>query len=189
MRPVSSAVAARLTALLLLPAVLGCDTAGMTDSIILVHTVDEDVSGEPIRFAFSSGDVSSGSLTAITCGCTLDIGAFLQSNSFSKAEILGARITGARVKSVFPIGQRLNYLDEIRLTLVGGGSSVDVAGSDSFSSTQEKALTVTSGNSVAAVLRASGFSARLGIDPSATMGNTDYELEIEFTVEFEMEGI
>jgi len=176
--------------LILIILIAGCDTAGMSDGIVLVHTVDETVGGDPIRFAFSSSDVQSGVLTTVSCGCTLDVGGFLQSNSFSKAEILTARVTGARVKSVFPIGQRLNYLDELRLTVAGNSSGTeDIAGSDSFSNTQEKALTVTGGNTVADLVRQSGFTARIGVDPSNTMSSTDYELEVEFTIEFEMEGI
>jgi len=161
----------------------------MEDRIILTHTFGVDINGDPIRYSFSASDVQNGELRTFSCNCTLDIEPFLTSRSFSKSELLDARVTSARLKSFFPIGQRLDYLDMVELVLVATGSgAVIVAEDDTFPPSQEIALTVIQGNSVSALLIRPQFTANLSIDPSGVTPDTQYELGIEFTVELELEG-
>jgi len=162
----------------------------MEDRIILTHTFSEDVNGDPIRFVFSSDDIQTGELRTFLCNCLLDIGPFLTSRSFSKAELLEARVLSARLKSFFPIGQRLDYLDKVELVLEAGGTSaVTVAADDTFPASQEIALSVIQGNLIDALLIRPEFTVHLKVDPSSVNPGTQYELGIEFTVELEMEGI
>ena len=176
-----------LTGLIL---VSGCDSNSMSDRIILSHTFSEDIDGDPIRIMFSSDDIQNGELRAFSCSCLLDIGPFLTSRSFSKAELLDARVTSARLKSFFPIGERLDFLDQVELVLDANGTGAEtVAEDDTFPSSQEIALSVIQGNSITALLIRPQFTVILRVDPSSITPDTQYELGIDFTVELEMEGV
>ncbi len=167
----------------------GCDTNSMDDRIILTFTFSADRSGDPIRFSFSSDDVQSGELRTISCNCLLDIGPFLSSRSFSKAELLEARVTSVRLKSFFPIGQQLDFLHEVELVLDENGTgAVTVAEDDTFPSSREIALSVFQGRSISALLVRPQFSVDLRIDPSNVTPDTQYELGIDMTIELELEG-
>jgi hypothetical protein len=179
-----------LSAVFLLSLLTGCDSNSPNNSIVLSSTFSVDVNGDPIRFTFTSNQVQSGVLTSISCGCSLDIGPFLATRSFSKSELLSATVTSVKLKSFFPIGQRLEYLDEVQLRLnASGASEVFVANGTSFPASQEIPLSVIDGNSIETLLVKPVFGATLRVDPATISPSKVYELGVEFTVELEMEGI
>lgn len=167
----------------------GCDTNSMDDRIFLTFTFSVDLNGDPIRFAFSSDDIQRGAFRTFSCDCLLDIEPFLASRSFSKAELLEARVTSVRLKSFFPIGQQLDFLHEVELILDANGTgAVTVAEDDTFPSAREIALSVFPGRSISALLVQPQFTIDLRIDPSNVTPDTQYELGIDMTIELEMEG-
>lgn len=166
----------------------GCDSNSMNDRIVLTHTFSEDIDGNPIRFVFSSDDTQSGEFRSFSCNCFLDIGPFLETRSFSKAELLESGVTSARLKSFFPIGQRLDFLSGVELILQASGSII-VAEDDTFPPSQEIALSVVQGKSISALLIRPRFTVQLRIDSSEITPDIQHELGIDFTVELEMEGL
>ncbi|TDI74916.1 MAG: hypothetical protein E2O84_05105 [Bacteroidetes bacterium] len=168
----------------------GCDTLAPEDSVFLTYTFRTDAAGEVIRYNFSANEIQNGVSAQLSCDCVLDIEPFLISRSYSQSEILSATVTAARIKAFFPIGKKLDYLDNARLNLEAPAviSSL-IAQDDTFPSAQEVALTVVPDVSVTSHMKATWSVPVLTIITSSLTPGTEYELGIEFTVELEMKGL
>lgn len=169
---------------------LGCDSGPGDNRIILSHTFSDDVSGNPIRISFDGADVQAGEVRNVSCNCSLDVGLFLASRSFSKSELLSATITSAKIKSVFPIGERLDYLTMVSLILESSElPPKTVATRESFPSSQESALSTIPDVNTRDILASPEFSSALSIELDAVDASTQYQLSLEFTVELTLEGL
>jgi hypothetical protein len=169
--------------------ITGCDSQSTEDSIILSHTFTTSSNDSPIRYTYSSDTVQEGIAVSLSCTCTLNIEAFLESRSFTKSEILGAKITAVRLKTFFPIGEKLDYLDQVEFSLVASNAPTSTVAEDvTFPSSQEVALGVIPGVSVQTHMEADSFSPVLTIRAGSLAPETGYELGVEFTVELEMMG-
>jgi hypothetical protein len=61
----------------------GCDASSLSsDTVFLTHEFSTDTSGQSIRFAFSSDNVSVNRLNDISCNCTLNISDYIESQGF-----------------------------------------------------------------------------------------------------------
>jgi hypothetical protein len=177
-------------ALILGVLIAGCDSQSTDDSIFLTHTFTMDLDGDLIRYSFSSTDTQNGVQKSLSCGCALNADNFLAVRGFTRSEIIDAHVTSAKLKSLFPIGERLDYLSQAQLSLSAQGvSATAVAENESFPASQEVPLPTIQGVSILGHMQKTSFNPVVQINANSLEPNTDYELGIEFTVEFEMEGI
>jgi len=169
----------------------GCDTDSLGgDSVILTHTISEDVDGDDIIFAFSSGDIQEGRLVDLSCGCTLDVDEHLNDQGFTKAQLVSATVQSVRVVMLFPTSEQLSFLDEAILKLGAPGSSdTEVANITSLPSAREVNLQTLSNRDVVSFLDSPGFEPILQINAGDLTDGEDYELSTILTIRMELEGV
>lgn len=184
----------RSTLLTLLLATLilsGCDTDSLGgDSVFLTTTISEDIDGDDVIFAFSSGDIQEGRLVDLSCGCTLDIEAYLNDQGFTKAELVAATVQSARIVMLFPTSEQLNFLDEAILKLSAtGASATEVANISTLPAAREVNLQTLSNRDISTYLERPGFEPILQINAGDLTDGEDYELSVILTVRMELQGV
>lgn len=177
-------------ALLAVLSMAGCDAALTSDTVVLSSQISTDSNGRPIRFGFAAGSVSTGRLVDISCGCTVDIGAFLADRGFAKTDIVSATVTSARLVMLFPISERINFLNQAILKFqASGNSATEVANLSTFPDSREVNLTAQSSRNVAGFLDGSGFQPTLQIDAARLINGADYEIGLVMDIRIEVEGL
>lgn len=180
--------------LALVPALLllsGCDSSpSESGTIILRPEVSEDADGEDISFSFASDGFPVGRLTDVDCDCRIDLGPYLEGQGFSKADVVSATLESARLVMLFPISEKLDFLDQAILKFEADGLSVtEVANGGPFPSEREAALTVLPNRDVSGFLTRSDFGAILQIDAGTLEPGEDYEVALVMTFRLELEGL
>ncbi len=180
-----------LVSFCLLLLISGCDSGlSGVDSVFLTAELSTDTQASPIRFTFEGGAVETGRLTDVSCGCQLDVAAYLADRGFSKADILSATISSARLVMLFPISERLDFLETAILKLTAPGNSVtEVAQQSTFPQAREVELTPLAGRDVAGFLDDSTFAPILQIDASRLQAAADYEIGLVLEIRLELAGI
>ncbi len=179
-----------LAAALLL--VSGCDSSspGEGGTLVLRPEVSEDVEGDDISFSFSSDGFPVGQLTDVDCDCRIDLGPYLESQGFTKADILSATVESARLVMLFPISEQLDFLDQAILKFEADGlSATEVANGGPFPAAREATLTVLPNRDIAGFLTRSDFRAILQIDAGTLEPGEDYEVALVMTLRLELEGL
>lgn len=169
----------------------GCDTDSLGgDSVFLTTTISDDVDGDDVIFQFSSGDIQEGRLVDLSCGCTLDIDAYLNDQGFTKAQLVSATVQSVRVVMLFPTSEQLDFLDEAILKLGRpGASATEVANISSLPSAREVNLQTLSNRDIVSFLDSPGFEPILQINAGNLTDGEDYELSVILTVRMELEGV
>ena len=158
--------------------------------MFLTAELSTDTQASPIRFTFEGGAVQTGRLTDVSCGCQLDVGDFLADRGFTKADVLSATIKSARLVMLFPISERLDFLDTAILKLSASGNSVtEVAQLSAFPQAREVELTPLAGRNVAGFLDDSTFAPILQIDASRLQASAEYEIGLVLEIRLELAGI
>ena len=169
----------------------GCDTNSLSgESIFLSYEISEDADGEDIIFAFSTDDIQTGRLVDLRCDCTVDVGEFLQSQGFSKSELVSARLESAQIVMLFPTSEQVDFLDDAILKLSAPGiSPTEVANQSSFPAARQVTMQVLANRDVASFLDSSGFEPILQIEAGELLDDDDYQLSVIFRVRMELEGV
>lgn len=181
----------RLLLVVLIGGVLaGCDSAvSGEETIVLTAEVSTDDQGDPIRFTFQADDYETGRLADVQCGCSLDLGEFLADRGFTKADIVSATVQAARLRMLFPIQERLDFLNRAILKLEASGNSVtEIAELEDFPASAEASLTPRSGRDVAGFVDDGSFEPILQIDPARLLAGREYEIGLVLTIRVEVEG-
>jgi hypothetical protein len=167
----------------------GCDSNGSDKSRVgLTREISLDSSGNPILFTFSEANAATGRLQDIGCDCNIDIGPFLTEQGFSKAGIVSASLTAARIVMLLPTSERVNFLETAILKLQTDGlSATEVASQNTFSDSRESTMQTLSNRDVSAFLERTNFEAILQINPASLQSGETYELGLIFTIQLEME--
>jgi len=171
--------------------VSGCDTTDPGgDTVILRTEIKNDSDGDPIRFSFSSDNITAGRLEDVGCNCTLDIGSFLQGQGFTKTEIFSATVESARLVLLFPLNEQFNFLNEVILKLEASGlSATEVANLQSSPSVREVALNVLPNRNISGFLQRATFAPILQVNANLLNPNEDYEVALVLNLRIEMEGL
>ncbi|MBO6575293.1 MAG: hypothetical protein JJ896_07760 [Rhodothermales bacterium] len=169
----------------------GCDsTTGPDDLVVLTAEVSADGDGNPIRFTFDSDDLQTGRLADILCSCSLEIDEFLESRGFTRTDLVSANVESVRLRMLFPIQERLDFLDRAILKLRASGNSVtEVAEQDTFPEAAEAPMTPRPGRDVAGFVAQDSFEPLLQIDPSRLIAGREYEIGLVLTLRLELEGL
>ena len=160
----------------------GCDTLDLDpgQSIILTTSTGE------ICFRFTG--VSADGSKSILSVDSFDLGAFLEQEGFSKAEVISATVSSADMRLVFPLGESLDMLERATVSLrASGAGEVAVASASSFSDTRSTSLQVQSSN-IGGIVRASSFQGVLEFDGAQTVSD-DIEISVELDIRIEVEGV
>lgn len=168
-----------------------CDSAvSGAESVFLNAELSTDTDGDPVRFVFESSDVQTGRLIDVECSCELDVTEFLADRGFSKDDIISATLKSGRLVMLFPISERLNFLDEAILKLRAPGNSItEVAQQSSFGETREVPLEPLSGRDVAGFLDNSSFEPILQIDAASLQAGASYEIGLVLEIRLELAGV
>lgn len=168
-----------------------CDSAvGGADSVFLNAELSADTDGDPVRFVFESSEVQTGRLMDVECDCELDVTEFLADRGFSKNDIISATVKSARLVMLFPISERLNFLDEAILKMRAPGNSItEVARQGSFGETREVALEPLTGRDVSGFMDNSSFEPILQIDAATLQAGASYEIGLVLEIRLELAGV
>ncbi len=171
--------------------ITSCDSAdsGLTENLFLTHEISEDAQGQPIRFSFTSTDYQTGVLQDVSCNCDLDIGTFLTTQGFIKDDIVSVHVTGAELVMLFPVSERIDFLNEAILKLEGIKDSVtEIANQSSFPDAREVSLQILQNRDVAGFFTRPTFGAILQMDPATLMDDQAYQIGLVLTLQIELSG-
>jgi hypothetical protein len=175
-------------AALLLVGLAACDSAALSDNVVVLRPeVSAGSDGTPVRFSFQASEVPTGRLTDILCNCALDVADYLSDRGFTKSDIVSATLESARLVMLFPISERLDFLDQAILKFQAPGNSVtEVAEQVTFPQAREVTLTPQSGRDIAGFLDESTFEPILQIDAASLQAGGDYEIGLVLTLRLEL---
>ncbi|MEM1096702.1 MAG: hypothetical protein AAGJ10_19050 [Bacteroidota bacterium] len=143
-----------------------------------------------LRFRFNADDLRTGRLEDVDCGCALDVGSFLESRGYTKADIVSAQVQSAQLVMLFPINARANILNKAILKLDAEGvSSTEVADESVFDAQREAPLTILQGRNIASIVERTSFDATLQIDANTLEPGVDYEMGVVLTLVIDVEGV
>ncbi len=171
--------------------VMGCDSSSSGgDTIFLNHELTEDISGSPITLAFSADDVATGRLQDIACDCELDIASFLDVQGFSKSDIVSARLEAVEIVMLFPVNERVDFLDQAILKLTAPGiSPTEVANTSSFPSSRTGSMDILPNRDIASFLDRPTFGLILQINPATLRAGQNYQMSLILDVRMEVGGL
>ena len=157
----------------------GCDTADGGN----VFLSPRDVS---FSFQTSGGSLSVGQPATVSSTGSVSLQGRL--DGFSLGEIVAARVTGARIRRLSPLGESLGTLIQSAQVSVVAGSAQQVASGSGFNTTTPSAPTdlTTTGADVASILRQAEFSGRMALTPAKAV---DGIYEVTLTLAIEVEGL
>lgn len=171
-------------------ALTGCDS-GLTDPdvVILNHELTRSGDGSAVSFAFNANNVTVGQTAVLRCGCTVDLDPWLASQGFTRADIVDATVKSATLTMLFPVTERVSFLDNAILRFEAAGlQPSEVATRSSFPDARETSLTPVSGRSVAAFASKDEFEPVLVIDAASLKAGADYEMTVSVTLRLELQG-
>lgn len=175
----------------LLSQVVGCDSDSLSSgTVFLTHEFSEDVQGEAIRFSFSSDELQTNRLHDLSCECDLNIDEFITAQGFQPSDIVTAKLVSAEIIMLFPISERLDFLNQAILKLTGQGiSPTEVASLSTLPSAREASMSVLPNRDIATFLERSSFGAILQIDPSSLESGETYDMSIILKVRLELDSL
>ena len=160
----------------------GCDTLtdGSGDNILLSTTITE--------ICFELDGISSGGTETIVAQEAIDIGAFLDQQNFTRADIESAEVSAVQLRMVFPLGGSLSSVRDVSFQLRStSGNATTVATSDSFTDTRRASLDVNSA-SVGGIVSGSSFQAVLNLTGVEGISEA-ITIEAEMTLQVEVASI
>ena len=181
---------ARFLVLAAFVALAGCDTT-ITDPdvVILSHDLTRSGDGSAVTFAFAADNLTVGQSKVLRCGCTVDLDPWLSSNGFTRADIVDATVTSAKLRVNFPVSENVDFLgDAVVRFEASGRQPMDVASRSSFPAAREATLSPLAGRSVAGFASSDEFSPVLVIEPADLMAGEDYQLTLEIKLRVELQG-
>lgn len=180
LRPSAARLVAAAAAVALLVWAAGCDS--------LPANLTLSISNVDLRFTANGSDLSAGSETALQTAGTIDLSDELLDQGFSTSEVLGARVSSARIELVSPAPLELNSLRSVALELRAGSDAVTVATASNLPNDDVASMSVVSGVDVARFIR-QPFRAVLRVTPDEVDAGRAYVLEVRVNFSVEVEGV
>lgn len=186
-------VARRLAVVLavsLLVFFVGCDTVDPGGESVVLFANVEDQLGDDLRFSFDSDNAQVGQALTLQAAQRIDLGAFLNQQGFSKAEVLSAQVESAAIGVRFPLGVSVDFMDDVTLQLTASGlSATTVASRSTFPSSRDVNLNVQADQPIASFVTRPDFGVQLLLTPGSLQPGEDYELTVTMRVRIEVEGV
>ncbi len=136
---------------------------------------------------FEFTGLTDGGSKSITSDDSFDLASFLQSEGFTKSEIIRAEIEGVTLRLRFPGQENLSVFDEATVTLRSGSASVSVGSANNLGASRNASISTT-GSNISAIVRAASFNGVLDVVGAADIQD-EFLVEIELDFSLEMEGV
>ena len=159
----------------------GCDTLTDPESVFLSVEIDE--------ICFEVDRLQNGILVSVLsdANTVLDIGPALARDNLSKDDVIGARLTDANLRLIFPVESNLTIIEDAELNLIGSSGARQVAALATFPASRNASLTPSS-TDVSSIVRAASFQASLQFDGASDV-NERVVIEGSITIEVEVQDI
>ncbi|MEM9665676.1 MAG: hypothetical protein AAF970_12120 [Bacteroidota bacterium] len=163
---------------------MGCDSVGSETVTLVADNLE-------FEFEFNSNDVATGALVDLRSrdGMDVDLGTFLASQGFSKADILAAQVEAVRLEIAFPISARATFLESAILKLEANGlSATEIAQQSTFPNERGADFEVVAGRDIGDLVnRSGGLQAILQVNARELAPNTTYELGVSLRMRIELD--
>ena len=158
-----------------------CDTLTDGESVFLRVELDE--------ICFEVNRIQDGVQVTVLSDASnvLDIGPALARDNLSKEDVIGARLTEATVRLIFPVESDLSIIEDAALSLTAFGTSRQVAGLSTLPSSRNASLAPTNSD-VSSIVSASTFQATLQFDGASDI-NERVVIEGSITIEVEVQDL
>ena len=158
-----------------------CDTLTEGESVFLLVELDE--------ICFEVDRIQEGvPVTVLSDANTvLDIGPALARDNLSKEDVIGARLTEATVRLIFPVESDLTIIEDAQLSLTSGGTSRQVASLSTLPSSRNASL-APSDSDVSSIVQATSFQASLRFDGASDI-NERTVIEGSITIQVEVQEL
>lgn len=98
----------------------------------------------------------------------LDIGPALSRDNLSREDVIGARLTEANLRLIFPVESDFTIIEDASLSVNGSGGSREVASLATFSPSRSASLS-SNNNDISNIVGATSFQASLQFDGASTL--------------------
>ena len=160
----------------------GCDAAD--DEAVILTTE------ETFFFSFDADDVSDGAPLSLVSEGRADLGPFLSSRGFTKAEITTVLVASARLEVLRPINENVDVLGSVILEVEAEGADREVAQQARLSAGDDDVeLEVLPNRNIATFVRNGDFGAIVTIEPRDPTPGETYELGVVMNLRIELEGL
>ena len=145
-------------------------------------------------FEFDGGDLDAEVLNDVFSENTVNLIDFIEDEGFTVDDVVSVTIAGNAAEFRIaqpPFNAGVNGFDEVRVSLRPEGASSAgsvVATGSGFNGASDTANLDLSTTDFATIVQTGAFEARLQLDPSALIQDTDYRIEVSFNVSVEVEG-
>lgn len=158
-----------------------CDTLTEGESVFL------DVELDGICFEVNS--IQNGvQVTVLSDPSTvLDIGPALARDNLSREDVIGARLTEATLRLIFPVESDFTIIEDAELSVTGSGGSRQVASLSTFSPSRSASLNANS-NDISNIVGATSFQASLQFN-GATSVSERVVIEGSITIRVEVQEL
>lgn len=168
--------------LAVLPALAGCDASPG-------RTFDLPRQVVTFEFRFQGGTLSPDQPTTVTSQNQVNLRAFVESQGFTGADVVRARVENPRLTVSRPLAASVAHLAEVQLRpVVSGQPGPVVAAGSGFTGTGLSASLSASGADLASAVVAGPFGAQLQVRPTAAILAQEYVVEVRLEVVVEVEA-
>ena len=161
--------------------VAGCDTTSTPNPSSTVTVVVDD-----LFFSFDADETSTGRLTDLVSLSSANVEAALaRSGNYTRAQISGARVRKATLEVMFPVRERVDFLQQVVLKLDAPNfSPLEVGEQNTFSSSADEVdFSIRPNRDISSFLTSESFSAILSITPRRLEAGERYQLALILTLD------
>ena len=166
---------------LLTLSITGCDTTSSPDPSSTVTVIVDD-----LFFSFDADAASIGRLTDLVSLSSANVDAALaRSGAYTRAQITGARVRKATLEVMFPVRERVDFLQQVVLKLDAPNlSPLEVGEQNTFSSTADEVdFSIRPNRDISSFLTSESFTAILSVTPRRLEAGERYQLALILTLD------
>lgn len=166
---------------LLTLSITGCDTTSSPDPSSTVTVIVDD-----LFFSFDADAASIGRLTDLVSLSSANVEAALaRSGAYTRAQITGARVRKATLEVMFPVRERVDFLQQVVLKLDAPNlSPLEVGEQNTFSSTADEVdFSIRPNRDISSFLTSESFTAILSVTPRRLEAGERYQLALILTLD------
>lgn len=166
---------------LLTLSITGCDTTSSPDPSSTVTVIVDD-----LFFSFDADAASVGRLTDLVSLSSANVDAALaRSGAYTRAQITGARVRKATLEVMFPVRERVDFLQQVVLKLDAPNlSPLEVGEQNTFSSTADEVdFSIRPNRDISSFLTSESFTAILSVTPRRLEAGERYQLALILTLD------
>lgn len=141
---------------------------------------------DDLFFSFDADAASIGRLTDLVSLSSANVEAALaRSGAYTRAQITGARVRKATLEVMFPVRERVDFLQQVVLKLDAPNlSPLEVGEQNTFSSTADEVdFSIRPNRDISSFLTSESFTAILSVTPRRLEAGERYQLALILTLD------